>query len=337
MSNSASHLIKHKALQNLKRIGWKGKEADTFGCWPQSKTFCVEFPLSVLRSEDISICNKAACVAPIWLASLEEQGVMLCAAFSCDVHSSRAFESSTVRHLLMVGLGVISWLLLPEAPQLRRRLNLGRLKELAEPQATYERNNSRHKTMQDDTKGSANSANIFVCLSPCTSKQLHTEATYSDIVYHFADLNMIGPIWLYLSFPCIATSCAKYGLIGWKMQLNFFRCNTLAWPDAKTTWKDDWNLQQAGRVWSSCLKLGIGQSLGHVKHLTVCWDHQTASLLSNIVVVVDFESGMLKQPFFKPGNKCCSAVLEAGIDNFVPHVQTDLAKCKKIIAKKRQT
>jgi hypothetical protein len=44
----------------------------------------------------------------------------------------------------------------------------------------------------------------------------------------------------------------------------------------------------------------------------VCWDHQTASLLSNIVVVVDFESGMLKQPFFKPGNTCCSAVSEAG-------------------------
>jgi len=39
VSNSASHLIKHKALQNLKRTGWKGKEADTFGCWPQSKTF----------------------------------------------------------------------------------------------------------------------------------------------------------------------------------------------------------------------------------------------------------------------------------------------------------
>lgn len=216
---------------------------------------CVEFPLSVLRSEDISICNKATCVAPIWLASLEEQGVMLCAAFSCDVHSSRAFESSTVR----LWDTCLWWALVSSADCFYPRL---RSFAVAWTWVAW-RNLPSHRppmkgTTQDTrrckmTRKAQQTQQTFVCLSPCTSKQLHTEATYSDIVYHFADLNMTGPIWLYLSFPCIATSCAKYGLIGWKMQLNFSRCNTVAWPDAKTTWKDDWNLQQAGRVWSFAL------------------------------------------------------------------------------------
>ena len=208
----------------------------------------------------------------------------------------------------MVGLGVISWLLLPEAPQLRRRLNLGRLKELAEPQATYERNNSRHKTMQDDTKGSANSAN-FCLFEPM---YIETTAYRSNIFGHCLSFCWLEHDWAYLTILVFPLHCNKLRKVwfDWlKDAVELFQMQ----HSGMARCEDDLKRRLKSPAGRPCLKLCIGQSLGHLKHLTaVCWDHQTASLLSNIVVVVDFESGMLKQPFFKPGNTCCSAVLEAG-------------------------
>ena len=164
MSNSAPHLIKQEALAESQTHCLERKGSRYL--WlldPEQDVshICVQFPLSLLRSEDISIHNAATCVAPSGWQVLKSSDAV---HSSCDVHSSSAFESSTKRHFAylcislhhalfschaLVGLGG-PWshelIALPEAPQLRRRLNLSRLKELAEPQAT-ERNNSRHKTI----------------------------------------------------------------------------------------------------------------------------------------------------------------------------------------------